>query len=58
MARILGYLQIVCAQVNDIPKSSEVQLSKGVLCGPAGSAVPGVSVTNEGYDVVIQILTK
>ena len=37
----------------DIPKVVKYGYLKGMLCDPAGSAVPGVSVTNEGYDVVI-----
>ena len=40
----------------DIPKVVKYSYLKGVLRGSAASAVTGVSVTNDGYDVAIRIL--
>ena len=40
----------------DIPKVVKYSYLKGVLHGSAASAVTGVSVTNDGYDVAIRIL--
>ena len=40
----------------DIPKIVKYSSLKGVLYGSAASAVTGVSVTNDGYDVEIRIL--
>ena len=52
MARILGYLRVVCAQTN-VMKFSYL---KGALRGSAALAITGISVTNENYDVAIRIL--
>ena len=42
----------------DIPKVVKYSYLKGVLHGSAASAITGVSITNEGYDVAIQILQE
>ena len=41
----------------DIPKVVKYSL-KGVLRGSAASAITGISITNEGYDVAIRILQE
>ena len=42
----------------DIPKVVKYSYLKGVLRGSAASAITGVSITNEGYDVAIRILQE
>ena len=42
----------------DIPKVVKYSYLKGVLHGSAASAITGVPITNEGYDVAIQILQE
>ena len=58
MARVLGYLQIVCAHTRYSKGRVKCGYLKGVLCDSAASAITGISVTNEGYDVAIRILHK
>ena len=40
----------------DIPKVVKYSYLKGALRGSAASVIAGISITNEGYDVAIQIL--
>ena len=42
----------------DIPKVVKYSYLKGALRGSAASVIAGISITNEGYDVVIQILQE
>ena len=42
----------------DVPKVVKYSYLKGMLRGSSASAITGVSFTNEGYDVAIQILQE
>ena len=42
----------------DIPKVVKYSYLKGALRGSAASVMAGISITNEGYDVAIQILQE
>ena len=42
----------------DIPKVVKYSYLKGALRGSAASVIAGISITNEGYDVAIQILQE
>ena len=42
----------------DIPKVVKYSYLKGALHGSAASMIAGISITNEGYDVAIQILQE
>ena len=46
----------LCRQDN--PKVVKYSYLKGALCGSAVSVIAGISITNEGYDVAIQILQE
>ena len=42
----------------DIPKVVKYNYLKGALRGSTASVIAGISITNEGYDVAIQILQE